>query len=923
MFAKYLSPVVARSTPSPPPVNFVFIGDPGAGKNTSINCLIGHAVFESGVSCGGNQHVQTYKHGDNVQYMDTPGLADRNTQEKAAAAITEALQQSGVYKLFFMVRLENGRVVSDDLATIEIVLSSIEMDDIPKEGADYLNVMTVINSIKHTTPHIAFFPEIDDLDEEYKVVAQLPDDVESFIRFEAPTVQISPESVKPIQIQDIKKVSGGLRDAQNELLNDKAMLDQRMAEFMGKSISRNVTTNMATTGGAAGILAEMEVQQQNKRQITDSTTNQRSNEAQTTCDDPIASPEMIQRFQQYLKQIKRYPVVRTGVSSLDSFSKPSAPQEVPQVSDPIQHNTAEKASQKAVEHLSGDGDEKVQLSRNNSLMECKLAEENSFSYGGIIGQVGGIFASAVGYFTPSMPHNNYLLGAVKSEGDDMDLNARVSNQKEGSKPNTSVPTTNQVGKLVNLPEPLVLPSITAQIVDLFGLCGKMSETKSVCEDILSRLISIQYWLDERESTVGSGQDLKVFKIGGTFRDFLVQHGNQSIIERLVSTSSCLAELRELHYMVDKLETEIGFTPVKRSSLDWDQQWGKTVQNVEQGLKTMWETSQKGLRRELPDPESQARALMLLQSEIRQHQTVDTSASCELLKSATTRIVRLSGASVEEVPAWFIPSHAVQMCARPFNSGSFGEVFHGTWRGSDVVIKCVTVTSPEEKRMFLREAKIWYSLRHPHIATFFGACHVNRPCFFVCEWESNGNLVDYLDKMKGKEAGLVWQKLREAALGLRFLHGKSIVHGDLKCNQMLVTAQGVIKLTDFGLSFISSGSKPEIATQATRWMAPECLISEGPPTFESDVYSFGMCVVEAVTNSLPWGIYLPDVAIRDRVINREFLSKPNQFTSDQWDLVLSLCAFEPSSRLSLSSAIDKLQWFEDEVGESPSSAADFS
>ncbi|ETI30171.1 hypothetical protein L914_06786 [Phytophthora nicotianae] len=47
--------------------------------------------------------------------MDTPGLADRSIQEKAAAAITEALKQTGTFKLFFMVRLENGRVVVNDV----------------------------------------------------------------------------------------------------------------------------------------------------------------------------------------------------------------------------------------------------------------------------------------------------------------------------------------------------------------------------------------------------------------------------------------------------------------------------------------------------------------------------------------------------------------------------------------------------------------------------------------------------------------------------------------------------------------------------------------------------------------------------------------------------------------------------------------
>ncbi|GKV24644.1 hypothetical protein SLEP1_g34229 [Rubroshorea leprosula] len=261
--------------------------------------------------------------------------------------------------------------------------------------------------------------------------------------------------------------------------------------------------------------------------------------------------------------------------------------------------------------------------------------------------------------------------------------------------------------------------------------------------------------------------------------------------------------------------------------------------------------------------------------------------------------------------------------RELGSGTFGTVYHGKWRGTDVAIKrikksCFTGRSSEQERLtleFWREAEILSKLHHPNVVAFYGVVQdgPGGTLATVTEFMVNGSLRSVLlskDRHLDRRKRLIIAM--DAAFGMEYLHSKNIVHFDLKCDNLLVNLKDpvrpICKVGDFGLSKIKRNTLVTGGVRGTLpWMAPELLNGSSSKVSEKvDVFSFGIVLWEILTGEEPYA-NMHYGAIIGGIVHNTLRPPVPSFCDPEWRLLMEQCwAPDPVARPSFTEITRRLR-----------------
>ncbi|KAL7326139.1 Serine/threonine-protein kinase [Mucor circinelloides] len=211
------------------------------------------------------------------------------------------------------------------------------------------------------------------------------------------------------------------------------------------------------------------------------------------------------------------------------------------------------------------------------------------------------------------------------------------------------------------------------------------------------------------------------------------------------------------------------------------------------------------------------------------------------------------------------------------------------------------TPREREQRTIREMAIMHLLRHPNICQLKEWVVQGDHYYMFLEYIEGGQLLDYIISHGKLREKLARKFARQIVSALDYCHRNSIVHRDLKIENILITNNEEIKIIDFGLSNIYSPSRLlNTFCGSLYFAAPELLQARNYTGPEVDVWSFGVVLYVLVCGRVPFDdTSLPALHQKIKTGHVEY---PDHLSKDCVDLLSKILVVDPAKRETLSFVI---------------------
>jgi serine/threonine protein kinase len=203
-------------------------------------------------------------------------------------------------------------------------------------------------------------------------------------------------------------------------------------------------------------------------------------------------------------------------------------------------------------------------------------------------------------------------------------------------------------------------------------------------------------------------------------------------------------------------------------------------------------------------------------------------------------------------------------------------------GSLHALKSLHLDHPKLRERMIQEGKLQATLKHPNIVNVNDVLDINDAPGLLMEYISGGSLEELID-YEEISIGRAEEIFKGVVLGVKHAHDRGMIHRDLKPGNILITEDGIPKISDFGIARVLSertnrNTMQGIALGTPQYMAPEQMRDAASVDNRADIFSLGVILYELLCNETPYkgadpmstmaaitsGMYKPIEEVRDGV-----------------------------------------------------------